>query len=352
MRRIGIMGGDGIGPELVAEAVRALEAVAGLVGFAYELVEYPHSGAHYRRVGAHISDAEIDALASLDALLFGAGGDPSLPPGTIERGLLMRIVDRLDLGIGVRPAKLCCTALTPLKDRGPGDVDLVIVRDTTEDCFVAPGGVVRAGTANEVSLGLLVYTRLAVERTTRHAFGLARARRGRVTLVDQANALPAHAIWRRVADEIAAEFPDVELDHAHPDVAAMRLITDPGAFDVILTTFFVGGILSDEAAALIGGVGAMGSARIGSPGPVGIFEPAHGAAPKYAGTGRASPVGTLRALAMLLAHVDEADAAGLLDGAIDTALASGRLPNVSARGPLGTRAATDAVLASLEGVAV
>lgn len=352
MHRIGVLGGDGIGPELIAQGLRVLERTAELDGFDYELRHFPNSGPHYRRTGVIIDEETVAEIGGLNALYLGAVGDPELPEGTIERGLLHRLVDDLDLGVGVRPGTLYAEHLTPLKGRGPGDVDMVIVRDTSEDAFVAPGGVVRRATPHEISLGLLVYTRLAVERVARHAFELAMRRRRHVTVVSQSNAIAAHGIWPRVTREVGREYPDVEVRELYPDAAAMVMVTAPQEIDVLLTTFWFGGIYSDLLGGLIGGIGLLGSARLNLDRGIGLFEPAHGSAPKYAGTDRASPMGALRALAMLLEHVGEVRSARRIEGAIADVLATGRVPGVTTRSGMGTVAATDEVLRTLPDIDV
>jgi 3-isopropylmalate dehydrogenase len=352
MHKIGVLGGDGIGPELIAQGLRVLERTAELDGFDYELSHFPNSGRHYARTGVIIDPGTVAKIGELDALYFGAVGDPDLPEGTMERGLLHRLVDDLDLGVGVRPGTLYAEHLTPLKDCGPGDVDMVIVRDTSEDAFVAPGGVVRKGTPNEISLGLLVYTRLAVERVVRHAFQMALRRRRHVTVVSQSNAIASHEIWPRVTREVAVEFPDVTVRELYPDAAAMVMVTAPREIDVLLTTFWFGGIYSDLLGGLIGGIGLLGSARLNLERKLGLFEPAHGSAPKYTGTDKASPMGALRALAMLLEHVGEDRSARRIEGAIADVLATGRVPGVTARSGIGTVAATDEVLRALPDINV
>lgn len=347
MHRIGVMGGDGVGPELVREGLRVLERTAQLDGFDFELVHYPHSGAHYRSTGVLIEQDTVEQIGGLDALLFGAVGDPQLPEGTMERGLLHRIIDGLDLGIGVRPGTLYAEHLSPLKGVGPGDIDIVIVRDTSEDAFVAPGGILRPGTPHEVSLGLLVYTRLSVERVTRHAFELASRRRQHVTVVSQSNAVQSHQIWPRVTMEVAEEYPDVVVRQLYPDAAAMALVMEPPSIDVLLTTMWIGGILSDLLGAVIGGIGLVGSSRLNLERHFGLFEPAHGSAPRHAGADRVSPMATLRALSMLLDHVGETPSAERIERAISTVLSTGQVPGVSTRSGMGTIAATDAVIDAL-----
>jgi 3-isopropylmalate dehydrogenase len=348
MYRIGVMGGDGVGPELVTQGLRVLEAVSARYDIEYELAHYPHGGNYYRSSGIMIEDTTIDEIGELDAFFFGAVGDPELPEGTMERGLLLPLVERLDLGVGVRPAQLYREQLTPLRAKHTSDLDIVIVRDTTEDCFVVPGGRLRPDTPHEVSIGLLVYTQLAVERTTRYAFELAAKRRGQVTVVSQANAVPSHTIWPRVAHRVAAEYPRVALSEHYPDAAAMFLVTAPERFDVILTTYWIGGILTDLLGALVGGVGVLGSARLNVEARRGLFEPAHGSAPKYTGKDRVSPIGQINALALLLDHLREPAAAEAVRRAVASAVGSGRIPNVNAHGPMGTTEATDQVIAALE----
>jgi 3-isopropylmalate dehydrogenase len=348
MHRIGVMGGDGVGPELVAQGLRVLERLAELEGFRYELVSYPHSGAHFRKTGELISESTIEEIGTLDSLFFGAVGDPELPEATMERGLLLPLVESLDLGIGVRPATLYAERLTPLKGMSDGAIDMVIVRDTTEDCFVAPGGIVRKGTDDEVSIGLLVYTHKAVERTVRYAFELAARRRCRLSVVSQANAVPSHSIWPRTARQLAAEYPSVQLRELYPDVGAMVMVSEPDQLDVVVTTYWIGGILTDLIGAVVGGIGGIGSGRISTERGFGLFEPAHGSAPKYTGQNRVSPIATLRALTMLLYQIGETRSARRLERAIMTAVRSGQIPGVTTRSGIGTIEATDAVIAGLE----
>jgi 3-isopropylmalate dehydrogenase len=235
--RIGVMPGDGVGPETVEQALRVLAAVQELDGFSCEAVHYPHSGSHYRETGTFITPETLKEIRGLDALYFGAMGDPSLPEGVMERGLLFALFEGLDLSVGVRPARLYHESLTPLKGRGPGDLDIVIVRDVSEDAFVAPGGLVRPDTQQEVAIGLLVYTRPTVERVVRYAFELAQGRRRRLGLVTQANVVQSHSIWTRTALAVAEEFPAVELRQFYADAAAMALVTEPDELDVLVTTF-------------------------------------------------------------------------------------------------------------------
>jgi 3-isopropylmalate dehydrogenase len=329
----------------MAQAERVLAAVARHEHFGYELVRFPHSAARLKATGELITDKTLEEMGQAEAVLFGAIGDPAVPEGD---SLLTGVFERFDLGISIRPARLYADWMTPLAGAHGRRIDLVLVRDSTEDVFVAPGGTVRMGTANEISIGLLVYTRMAVERVSRYAFRLARARRRRLLLVSQSNAVPAHRIWNRTVDELSAEYPDVEVRTAYPDTAAQLFITDPYDLDVVLTTYWLGGIYTNLIGALVGGISVIASGRLNLDRHLGWFEPAHGSAPKYAGQNKVSPIGTFGALAMLLQFVGEGEAARLIDRAISEVLVAGRLPNVSARGPMGTAEATDCVLDTME----
>jgi isocitrate/isopropylmalate dehydrogenase len=348
--RIGVMPGDGVGPETVEQGLRVLDAVRAIDGLAFELRHYPHSGAHYRATGELISDETIDEIGRLDALFFGASGDPSLPLGTMERAM-RHLRERLDLSVGIRPARLHAAHLTPLKNYGPGDIDLLLVRETSEDCYPAPGGTLRPDTSDEVSIGLLVYTRKSVERTVRYAVDRALERTGRIALVTQANAVPSHTIWVRTTAQVAADYAAVEVRQFYADSGALALLTEPHNLDVILTPYWIGGILSEIMGGIVGGIGLIGDARVNLDRHFGIFQSAHGSAPKYAGQNRVSPMATLSALALMLAHLGETTSAARIETAIAHVLSSGKVPNVSARGPMGTLEATDAVIEQIQATA-
>ncbi len=347
MHRIAVMGGDGVGPELVGHACRVLDVVSGLEGFAVDLVDLPNSGAHYRRTGILVDDETYATLRSCDSLLFGAAGDPELPDGLVERALILDLSQELDLCVGVRAAYLHDARFTPLKQRGRGDIDLVIVRDTTEGELPFPGGRMHRGTPFEVSATVLLHTRHGAERAIRYAFGVAMRRRRRLALVMQSNVLLPHRLWEDVFDEVAPEFPAVEIDVLYPDHAAMKVVLEPGHFDVIVTNLLFGGVLTDLVAALVGGIGLIGSSRFNPETGFGMYEPADGSAPQYAGKDRVSPMATLHALAMLLDNVGEGRAARRVELAIDDVLASGRVADVSTRSTIGTTAATDRVIEAL-----
>jgi 3-isopropylmalate dehydrogenase len=344
--RLGVLPGDGVGPELITQALRVLAELARLDGFSCDLVEFPHSAAHYRRSGELFGEEAFAELQTCESLLFGAAGDPSLPPGVMERALILDLSRRLQLSIGVRYAYLHAAHLSPVKGLDRGDVDIAIVRDTTEGELVVPGGVLHEDEPGETAATVLVHTRHAVDRTLRYAFELARRRRRKVSLVSQSNVLVPHQLWERRLHALAGDYPDVECEALYPDHAAMELILAPQRFDVIATTLFLGGVFSDQAGAIVGGIGLIGSVRINPRTRFGFYEPAHGSAPKHAGMDRVSPMATLNALAMLLDDVGEERSALRLRTAIDAVLGRGEV-GLTTRSPVGTTAATDAVIDAL-----
>jgi 3-isopropylmalate dehydrogenase len=346
--RIGVIPGDGIGPEVIAEGLRMLAAVGDRCGFSYELVEYPWSSQLYLRRQELMPESALDEYRHLDALYLGALGDPRVERGLIERAVLMTIRFGLDLYINLRPIVLYAAHLTPLKNVGPEELDLVVVRENTEDAYVGVGGTFRTGTPDEVAIAEMVYTHRGVERAVRYAFELARSRdkQRKVTLVDKSNAIRPQEIWRRVFDEVAAEFSDVGTDALYVDAAAMHLVDNPGQFDVVVTTNLFGDILTDLGAVLQGGLGSAASGNI-HPGKVSMFEPIHGSAPNIAGQGVASPIGAILALSMMLDHLGEGEAASLIEGAVKDLLVTRRLPSLDVRSGLSTREVGDLVLETL-----
>jgi 3-isopropylmalate dehydrogenase len=327
--RIGVIPGDGIGPEVVGEGLRVLSVASSRFGFSYDLVEYPWSSRLYLETGQLMPAEALDELRTLDAIYLGALGDPRAPRGLVERAILMRIRFGLDLYINLRPIVLYDERLTPLKRAGPEDIDMVVVRENTEDVYVGVGGTMREGTPQETAVAEMIFTRHGVERTVRYAFELARGRRRQLTLVDKSNAIPAQELWRRVFHEVGAEYPDVQRDELYVDAAAMFMVTEPGRFDVIVTTNLFGDILTDLGAAIQGGIGAAASGNI-HPGQVSLFEPIHGSAPDIAGKGVASPIGAVAAMAMLLEYVGEVEAGAAVSEAIRRLVVSGEIPTLDA----------------------
>ncbi len=325
--RLGVIPGDGIGPEVTTAALRVLDAAEAAFGFRTERETFPWSGSHYLATRELMTDADLARIRTLDAVLLGAIGHPDAPRGLLERNVVLGLRFGLDLYVNLRPLKLYAERLCPLKGKRPSDVDILVVRENTEDVYAQAGGIVHPGTANEVAIAEMIYTRSGVERVIRYAFDAARGRRQKLTLVDKANAIPAHDLWRRVFEEVGAEYPDVARDAIYVDAASMWFVTRPERFDVVVTTNLFGDILTDLGAAICGGLGVAASGNI-HPAKVSVFEPVHGSAPKYAGKGLASPIGAIGALAMLLRHVGAGEAGDAVEAAIARLLADGTIPGV------------------------
>ena len=357
--KIGVIPGDGIGPEVAAEGVKVLESAAGMDGFRYELIEYPFSGEHYLATGELVPDSAIDEWRELDAVLLGAIGHPDVEPGLVERSVILGLRFGLDLYVNLRPIKLYAEHLCPLKGKGPDDIDFVVVRENTEGMYSQIGGHLKRNTPDEVAIVNGVYTWKGCERACRYAFELAR-RRGadretlgseerppRVTLVDKANAIRPHDLWQRAYEQVAREYPDVERDHAYVDACCMWMVKNPEWFDVIVTTNLFGDIITDLGAMLQGGMGIAASGNI-HPGRTSMFEPIHGSAPKYAGRNVACPLGAISAVAMMLDFLGEGPSARRIDRAVGELLRSGEVPSADARSGIATSEMGDMVVARLE----
>ncbi|MQA86152.1 MAG: 3-isopropylmalate dehydrogenase [Streptosporangiales bacterium] len=346
--RIAVLAGDGIGREVVEEALKVLDAVSVAGGPAYRLTHFPHGADHYLRTGELIGEDALRELGEHDAVFFGAIGDPRVPPRTLERGVLFAITVRYEMFLSVRPYRLHHPRLTPLDPSVARSLDLVVVREAAEDVFALPGGSIKTDRPDEVSVGTVVFTRRTVEAVVRYGFELATRRAGarRVTVVDQSNAAGVFDIWPRVLEEVAPEFPDVDAWHEAPDAFAMQLVRDPARYDVVVTSWMLGGVFADLAAALVGGLGLSGSARL-NPGGLSLFEPTHGSAPKYAGKNVASPLGAIHAMAMLLDANGRPDAAALVEDAIALVLREARIPTVDARSGVPTDRQGDLVVEAI-----
>ena len=328
--RLGVIAGDGIGPEVTDAALRVLDASEKRFGFRTERTSFPWSGAHYLRTGERLTPDKMAPIREQDAVLLGAIGHPDAPRGLIERDVIIGLRRGLDLYVNLRPIVLYDDRLSPLKGKGAREIHMTIIRENTEDVYAAEGERKDVGTPRETAIVPMRFTRPGVERILRYAFELARAsERKHVTLVDKANAIPVQEIWRDGFEELGKEFGDVQRDAMYVDAAAMWMVLKPEQFDVVVTTNLFGDILSDLGAALAGGLGTASSGNI-RPSGIGVFEPIHGSAPKYAGKGVASPVAAIGALAMLLEHLGETDAAKAVDGAIREGLRSGRIKGVEA----------------------
>ena len=328
--RLGVIPGDGIGPEVTEAALKVLDACEQRFGFRTERTRFPWSGAHFLKTGERLTPDKLRPIRALDAVLLGAIGHPDAPRGMIERDVIIGLRRGLDLYVNLRPVVLYDDRLSPLRGKGASEIHMTVIRENTEDVYSAEGEWTAVGTPDETAVVPMRFTRRGVERIVRYAFELARkGPRKHLTLVDKANAIPVQQIWRDIFDEVAAEFPDVERDAMYVDAAAMWMVLKPEQFDVVVTTNLFGDILSDLGAALAGGLGTAASGNI-HPGKVSVFEPIHGSAPKYAGKGVASPVAAIGALALLLEHVGQPDAAKGIDGAIRNGLRTGRIKGVEA----------------------
>ncbi|MDQ6859065.1 MAG: isocitrate/isopropylmalate family dehydrogenase [Chloroflexota bacterium] len=329
--KLGVLGGDGIGPEVVAAALLVLDACESRFGFATERTTFDWSGEQYLRDGRRFDRAALEPIRGLDAVILGAVGHPGVPRGMLESDIIFGFRRGLDLYINLRPLVLYDARLCPLKGKTEQDIRILVMRENTEDVYGREGTRTGQGTPDERVSVDMVFTRRGIERITRYGFERARGlERKKVTLVDKANAVPIQQLWREVLEEVAAEYPDVEHDAMYVDAACMWLVQKPEQFSVIVTTNLFGDIITDLGAAICGGLGTGASGNI-HPGRVSMFEPIHGSAPKYTGQRAASPVGAIGALALLLQHVGIAEAHDEIQRALFTAFRTGRIDGVDAR---------------------
>lgn len=354
---IGVIGGDGIGPEVVDEGLKILRAVLKDESFDCHLVDYPYSGAYYLKTKELVPERVIDEWRTLDAVFLGAIGHPDVEPGLVERSVILGLRFGLDLYINLRPIKLYAEHLCPLKNKGPQDIDFVVVRENTEGLYAQIGGFLKKGTPDEVATVTGVYTRKGVERAIRYAFDLARERSARrdngreprLTLVDKSNAIRPQDIWRRTFDEVAVEYPDVQKDYAYVDACTMWMLKNPEWFDTLVTTNLFGDIITDLGAMLQGGMGIAASGNL-HPGQTSMFEPIHGSAPKYAGKNVACPLGAIMAVSMMLDYLGEKGAGRRIETAVAQLLSSGAIPSADSRSGLSTTQVGDMVVDALSKV--
>ncbi|GGO65052.1 3-isopropylmalate dehydrogenase [Nonomuraea cavernae] len=300
--RLAVIPGDGIGTEVVAEGLKVLEAV----GTKIEATHYDLGAARYHRTGETLPDSVLDELRGYDAILLGAVGDPSVPPGILERDLLLKIRFAFDHYVNLRPVKLFPGIETPLADSRPEDIDMIVIREGTEGLYAGTGGTMRRGTPHEIATQESLNTAHGVERVVRYAFEKARSRpRKKLTLVHKTNVLTfAGDLWQRTVDQVAADYPDVTTDYSHIDAASMFFVTHPERFDVVVTDNLFGDIITDLGAAIAGGIGLAASGNINPERTTpSMFEPVHGSAPDIAGQGKADPTATILSVAMLLDHL-------------------------------------------------
>jgi 3-isopropylmalate dehydrogenase len=302
--KLAVIGGDGIGPEVVTEALKVLRAATPTV--AIEETSYDLGAKRWHATGEALPDSVLDELRGHDAILLGAVGDPSVPSGVLERGLLLRLRFELDQYINLRPVRLYPGVATPLADVRPESVDMVVVREGTEGPYTGAGGVMRRGTAHEIATQESVNTAFGVARVVRYAFERAAARpRRKLTLVHKTNVLTyAGDLWQRTVDRVAAGFGEVSVDYCHVDAASMFFVTDPGRYDVIVTDNLFGDILTDLGAAVAGGIGLAASGNINPERTApSMFEPVHGSAPDIAGRHKADPTAAILSAALLCQHL-------------------------------------------------
>jgi 3-isopropylmalate dehydrogenase len=313
--RLAVVPGDGIGPEVVAEGLKVLDAL----GLTIEQTVYELGATHWHKTGETLPDATLEEIRGHDAILLGAVGDPSVPSGVLERGLLLRLRFELDHYINLRPVRLYPGVATPLAGIRPEDMDMMVVREGTEGPYAGAGGVLRRGTPQEIATQESVNTAFGVERTVRYAFELAARRpRKKLTLVHKNNVLVyAGDLWSRTVDAVAREFSEIDVDYCHVDAATMFFVSQPQRFDVIVTDNLFGDIITDLGAAVAGGIGLAASGNLNPSGAApSMFEPVHGSAPDIAGQGKADPTATVLSVGLLLDHLGFTEEARRVEQAV------------------------------------
>jgi 3-isopropylmalate dehydrogenase len=342
--KLAVIPGDGIGPEVVSEGLRVLGAVLDVAGAdKLDTIEYDLGATRWHRTGETLPDSVLAELDEADAILLGAVGDPSVPSGVLERGLLLRLRFALDHHVNLRPVRLFPGARSPLADEP--DIDFVVVREGTEGPYAGAGGTLRLGTPHEIATEESLNTRYGVERVVRDAFDRAMRRERRLTLVHKTNVLVhSGGLWQRTVNEVKAEYPDVSVDYCHVDAASMYFVTSPERFDVVVTDNLFGDILTDLGAAIAGGIGLAASGNLDvSRSHPSMFEPVHGSAPDIAGQGIADPTATVLSVALLLDHLGYPARAAKVEAAVAADVAS-RGP-----GPRSTREVGEALAAAAAG---
>lgn len=316
--KVAVVPGDGTGPEVVAEGVKVLKAVEAKYGFKLDLTNFDLGGEHYKKTGEILNPETLEELKKYDAIFLGAIGHPDVKPGILEKGLLLNLRFSLDQYINLRPVKLYEGVDTPLKDKGPQDIDFVVVRENTEGLYSGAGGNLKKGTPDEVAIQESINTRKGVERCIRYAFEYCRKRNKgkKLTLCGKTNVLTyAWDLWQRTFDEVAKEYPDITTDYAHVDAICMWMVKNPEWFDVIVTDNMFGDIITDLAAMIQGGMGTAAGGNL-NPEGVSMFEPIGGSAPKYTGLGVINPIAAIMAGQLMLATFGEDKAAADIEQAV------------------------------------
>ncbi len=315
---IAVIPGDGTGPEVVAEGLKVLEAVSDKCNFKLALHYFNLGAEHYKNTGETLSDGVLDSMRGCHAIYLGAIGDPEVPPGILEKGVLLRLRFELDLYINLRPVKLYPGVETPIKDKGPEEIDFVVVRENTEGLYAGAGGIMRRGTPHEVAVQESISTRMGVERCIRYAFEACRHRNRakKLTLCGKTNVLTyTFDLWERTFNEVAEDFPDIKTDYVHVDALCMWMVKNPEWFDVIVTENMFGDIITDLGAMIQGGIGVAAGGNI-NPEGVSMFEPIGGSAPKYTGQNVINPIGAILAAKLMLETLGEPEGAQIIEKAV------------------------------------
>ncbi len=331
MHKIAVIPGDGTGPEVVREGLKVLAAASEVEGFQYDTVEYDLGGERYLKTGEVLPDSALEELGSFDAIYLGAVGHPGVAPGILEKGLLLKLRFELEQYINLRPVKLFPGVDCPLKDKGPEDIDFVVIRENNEGLYTGSGGFTYKGTPNEVAIQEMVNTRFGVERCLRYAFELCRKRNDekRLLLCAKTNVLTfAHDLWWRAFNEVGEEYPDIKREYAHVDATCMWMVKNPEWFDTIVVCNMFGDIITDLGAMIQGGMGIAAGGNI-NPEGVSMFEPIGGSAPKYTGKNVINPMAAICAAAMMLEQLGEESAAQRIEDAVKWATAE-KLESMSA----------------------
>jgi len=316
--KIAVIGGDGTGPEVIREGIKVLNAVAPKYNIKFEFVEFDFGAKRYLRTGETLPDSAIEDLKKFDAIYLGAIGSPDVKPGILEKGILLKMRFSLDQYINLRPVKLYQNVETPLKDKGPQDIDFVVIRENTEGLYAGAGGILREGTPYEVAIQESINTRFGVERCVKYAFEYTRKRnkKKQLTLCGKTNVLTyAFGLWERVFNEVAKNYSDIKTDYAHVDAITMWMVKNPEWFDVIVTDNMFGDIITDLGAVISGGLGVAGGGNI-NPEGVSMFEPIGGSAPKYTGKNVINPIAAILAGKMMIEHLGEVEAANAIENSV------------------------------------
>jgi 3-isopropylmalate dehydrogenase len=346
---IAVIPGDGTGPEVIQEALKVLEVVSKKNGFRLRLTSFDFGGERYLKTGKVLTDKELAGLKKFDAILLGAVGHPDVKPGILEKGLLLKTRFGLEQYINLRPVKLYPGVWTPLKDKGPDEIDFVVVRENNEGLYVGEGKFINKGKKNEVALQVSRNTRKGVERCIRFAFEFTRKRnrRKKLTLCAKTNVLTyAHDLWWRVFNEVAKEYPDVQTDYAHVDATCMWMVKNPEWFDVIVTDNMFGDIITDLGAMIQGGMGIAAGGNL-NPEGVSMFEPIGGSAPKYTGKNVINPLAAICAGAMMLDSLGENSSAKQIEGAVMSVTQTKLKSLAAGKMGYGTKEVGDLVVSSL-----